>query len=384
MAVQTMTPPPAQVPIQNLVTLTELIPQLRSMGVQSIAAARELVQGPDRLRSALSEDDLGALEGALDRLEREQSFSQSFKWELLAYSPEVQAQFAREALEVFEAPFFETRLVYLSIPTRTLRALENASLETVGDVLRSQEALMEMRNLGQRSVGELFRILGQFGRVYRYMLGNLWNATERRLTPPLLVRAIITPLKDRERDVIRKRYGLEGPEMTLRETGEALGISRERARQIQNRTMEKLREGTSLALIHDWVELHLPHLLHRTLLQLGGLATTAELCRKIAGAGFSLALIADILCYDLADLLGKQGITRVKDELWAINDSLADLALDVRKAFGALPPSSVGASEEELFALVRERIRSNHPIAKRYPPSDRFLHLVRQNLPFFD
>jgi hypothetical protein len=374
---------PAQMPIQNLITLPELIPRLRGAGVQDIAAARTLLRGAPQ-RASLSAQEIDHLDGAITRFEREIQFCQTFKWELLAYSEEVQAEFARKAQEVFEAPYHDARLVYLSIPTRTLRALESAGMETVGAVLRAQDALMEMRNLGQRSVGELFRILGQFARVYRYMLGNLWSTTERRLTPPLLVRAIITPLKERERDVISKRYGLDGPELTLRETGEALGISRERARQIQNRTMEKLREGTSLALIHDWVDLHLPHLLHRALLQLGGLATTQELSRKVTSAGFSLSLVADVLQYELPQLLQKQGLTPVNEELWAINPALAALAQDARRAFGHLPSHSTTLSEDQLLALVRQRFDSNHPIAQRFPPSDRFLRLVRQNLPFFD
>ncbi len=379
-------PPPAlaQVPIQNLITIQALLPRLRTLGVRDVKGARNFLEHSDKATRAFSTPELGTLQDALQSYEKEQAFCQTFKWELLAYSGEIQAAFAKQSLEVFETPFSTTRLVYLSIPTRTLRALEQAQLDTVGDVLRAQEDLMTMRNLGQRSVGELFRILGQFARVYRYMLGKLWSSTERRLTPPLLVRAIITPLKERERDVINKRYGLDGKELTLRETGDALGISRERARQIQNRTMEKLREGTSLALIHDWVELHLPHMLHRTLVQMGGLATSDQLCRKVASIGFSLSLIADILQKPLDGLLEQQNLARVGEELWAITPTMATLARDTHRAFGLLPTSSIGADEAQIFDWVRSRFHSDHQIAKRFPPSDRFLRVVRQNLPYFD
>ncbi|MFP4588904.1 MAG: RNA polymerase sigma factor RpoD/SigA [Candidatus Acetothermia bacterium] len=49
-------------------------------------------------------------------------------------------------------------------------------------------------------------------------------------------------LTDREKQIIRLRYGLAGKEKTLEETGEVFGISRERVRQIQERALDKLRE----------------------------------------------------------------------------------------------------------------------------------------------
>ena len=61
--------------------------------------------------------------------------------------------------------------------------------------------------------------------------------------------AILDKLPARERLLIQLRFGLgdEGP-FTLEETGRRLGITRERVRQIQNRTIRALR---SLAKIHD-------------------------------------------------------------------------------------------------------------------------------------
>ncbi|EDP72967.1 sigma-70 family RNA polymerase sigma factor, partial [Hydrogenivirga sp. 128-5-R1-1] len=49
-------------------------------------------------------------------------------------------------------------------------------------------------------------------------------------------------LDEREREIIKHRYGLEGEEpKTLNEVGEMLGISRERVRQLENRALKKLR-----------------------------------------------------------------------------------------------------------------------------------------------
>ena len=50
-------------------------------------------------------------------------------------------------------------------------------------------------------------------------------------------------LDDRERDILRYRYGLDGvEEETLEVVGERFRITRERVRQIQNSALKKLRD----------------------------------------------------------------------------------------------------------------------------------------------
>ena len=60
------------------------------------------------------------------------------------------------------------------------------------------------------------------------------------------VKELLEALNDREQEVIRLRYGLEdGKSHTLEEIGGILGVTRERARQIEARAMEKLRKNAS-------------------------------------------------------------------------------------------------------------------------------------------
>src|SRR5690348_4325335 len=55
------------------------------------------------------------------------------------------------------------------------------------------------------------------------------------------VRALLGSLNDRERMILRARYGLDGPEQSLRDMGERTGLSAERVRQIEQRALGKLK-----------------------------------------------------------------------------------------------------------------------------------------------
>jgi RNA polymerase primary sigma factor len=58
------------------------------------------------------------------------------------------------------------------------------------------------------------------------------------------IRAMVGELDEKERDVIQMRFGLDGEDpRTLQEIGEALGLSRERIRQIESKAKEKLRRS---------------------------------------------------------------------------------------------------------------------------------------------
>ena len=56
------------------------------------------------------------------------------------------------------------------------------------------------------------------------------------------VRALLTVLSDKERDIITRRFGLDGEEpMSLKEIGDVYGLTEERIRQIEKRALERLR-----------------------------------------------------------------------------------------------------------------------------------------------
>jgi RNA polymerase sigma factor (sigma-70 family) len=56
------------------------------------------------------------------------------------------------------------------------------------------------------------------------------------------LRALLSRLTDRERDVVRARFGFDGEPQRLVTIGEQLGVSAERVRQIEERALSKLRQ----------------------------------------------------------------------------------------------------------------------------------------------
>jgi RNA polymerase sigma factor (sigma-70 family) len=57
------------------------------------------------------------------------------------------------------------------------------------------------------------------------------------------LRALLSRLTDREREVVGARFGFDAPAEKLSEVGERLGISAERVRQIEERALAKLRSA---------------------------------------------------------------------------------------------------------------------------------------------
>ena len=67
--------------------------------------------------------------------------------------------------------------------------------------------------------------------------------------------SVLGALGDRERRVVRMRYGLDdGEQHTLEEVGREFGVTRERVRQIEAKTLSKLRHGQHAKGLHDFLE----------------------------------------------------------------------------------------------------------------------------------
>lgn len=65
------------------------------------------------------------------------------------------------------------------------------------------------------------------------------------------VDSVVDSLKDRERLVIRSRYGFDGDDKTLEDIGNSLQVTRERIRQIESKAIFNLRKKDKLKRLYD-------------------------------------------------------------------------------------------------------------------------------------
>jgi len=81
--------------------------------------------------------------------------------------------------------------------------------------------------------------------------GPLDTATRQLLKEQM--RDILSSLNERERKVLEMRFGLEDEPKTLEETGQALGLTRERIRQIEAKALRKLRHPIRSRKLKDYL-----------------------------------------------------------------------------------------------------------------------------------
>ncbi len=80
------------------------------------------------------------------------------------------------------------------------------------------------------------------------------DAVARRLLGEEVL-LVLDELDDREQDVVRMRFGLDGVEpQTLEQVGSHFGVTRERVRQIEARTMSKLKQPNRSERLRDYLE----------------------------------------------------------------------------------------------------------------------------------
>jgi hypothetical protein len=137
----------------------------------------------------------------------------------------------------------------LDLSVRATNVLRNLRVQRVGELINaSKTAMLQEANCGRKTVKEIE------ARLFEYLeSGGLANFNIRGDVQMLGSRALIDKLlshvPERDRKVLSDRYGLwDGIAETLEDIGDKLGLTRERIRQIEAKSLNRLRRivGSSL------------------------------------------------------------------------------------------------------------------------------------------
>ena len=100
---------------------------------------------------------------------------------------------------------------------------------------------------------KLQRILA--GETESHVMPFLWVHGEPHERYREQIDAMLDKLSERERKVIVMRFGLEdGHPRTLEEVGREFGVTRERIRQIESKTLTRLRNPSNSSVLKDYID----------------------------------------------------------------------------------------------------------------------------------
>lgn len=119
--------------------------------------------------------------------------------------------------------------------------------------IESLEDIYEMflKNIEKDEIQE--NVLQNINSDVFYWNDDIYEEIEQRALRETLEN-LMGELKDREREILKARYGFEdGDEKTLEEVGQAFGVTRERIRQIESKALRKLAQSTRTRKLKDFL-----------------------------------------------------------------------------------------------------------------------------------
>src|SRR5580704_11218390 len=113
-----------------------------------------------------------------------------------------------------------------------------------------------------------------------FIVESIMNAAESVLDTETIVQDILASIeREREREIIARRYGLFDRKETLEQIGELLGITRERVRQLEKAVVTRLKMAAEQGNLPNITELQTVFLDH--LHKIGEAARVSELSKQL-------------------------------------------------------------------------------------------------------
>ncbi len=143
----------------------------------------------------------------------------------------------------------------------TLRKIERARQQLHAEMGQAPEAeqIATLLELPVDRVAKLLRVPEEPIPLDGEEIDRIQNIVDASVPTPeevlalsslqMLVRLQLEILDERERDIICRRFGIDGEEQTLEEIGQSYGVTRERIRQIEAKSMKKLSHPGRIKLL---------------------------------------------------------------------------------------------------------------------------------------
>ena len=140
--------------------------------------------------------------------------------------------------------FAERHFSTIELRVRVANVFDNRGIKTVADLARySLDSLMGTQNFGRKSAADLLYSLEVAlaqGADGPPTATSLHSSLTEQATLIEAINASLKRLPERAADIVLRRMGLGREQQTLQQVGDAFGITRERVRQIESKTIAKL------------------------------------------------------------------------------------------------------------------------------------------------
>ncbi|MFI3299219.1 MAG: RNA polymerase sigma factor RpoD/SigA [Rikenellaceae bacterium] len=204
-------------------------------------------------------------EGNLGLIKAAEKFDETRGFKFISYA----VWWIRQS--ILQALAEQSRIVRLPLnQVGSLNKINKASskFEQENERVPSPEELARMLDLPKEKVQDTMRVSGRHISVDapfaegedNSLLDVLVNSDSPNADRSLINESLaveidraLSTLTDRERDIVKHFFGIECAEMTLEEIGDKFGLTRERVRQIKEKAIRRLRNGTRSKLLKSYL-----------------------------------------------------------------------------------------------------------------------------------
>lgn len=142
-------------------------------------------------------------------------------------------------------PIDEISIERLGLSPIMIKGLNRQGIEMIGQLVQDVDRLAKDSSIGEPLNHYLTWLLAQDEAVWADEIANvgicpLFRLVLAETTVEAMIDEWLGNLTKREREIINGRFSLQGNELTLKEIGGQLGVTRERVRQIQKKALRKL------------------------------------------------------------------------------------------------------------------------------------------------